>query len=371
MTSLGARLYAALATEPGNLVLSPHSVAVALKLAAYGARGRTREEIESVVGGAGQPVDGSEWVELTSANRLFGQQGLSWQPDLAELLTEVDYADSDAARRVINAWTSTQTHERIPEIVPDGVLDEETLLVLVNALYLKAAWEDPFHETSTTDADFHLTDETVVQLPTMLGHVGARVGSGEGWRSARLPYVGGRLAMTVVLPDPGRLAAVEALVADRDWGVVLAAPDHQRLELRLPRFTVRAASRMGELLGALGMPTAFTDDADFSGFTGDEPLRISEVLHEAFVAVDEEGTEAAAATAVVMQRAGGLPAPPVPFVVDRPFLFAIHDVEDGAPLFLGRVADPRADGGGSYDGCHHPHRAAVGGSRAVPSSLDW
>ncbi len=199
MTSLAARLYDALAAEPGNLALSPHSVAVALNLAAYGARGRTREEIEAVVAGAGQPVDGAgtevraeraskgEGVELSSANRLFGQEGLAWQPDLQDLLTVVDYADSDAARAVINAWTSEQTHERIPEIVPDGVLDEETLLVLVNALYLKAAWSDPFHESSTTAADFHLADGTVVQVPTMLGHVGAQVGAGDGWRSARLP----------------------------------------------------------------------------------------------------------------------------------------------------------------------------------------
>ena len=341
VTSLAARLYAALAGEPGNLAISPHSVAVALNLAAYGARGRTRDEIEAVVGEAGKPVEGGEWVELSSANRLFGQQGLAWQPDLQELLTVVDYAESEAARAVINRWTSEQTHERIPEIVPAGVLDEETLLVLVNALYLKAAWQDPFRETSTTDADFHLADGTVVQVPTMLGHVGAQVGAGEGWRSARLPYVGGTLAMTIVLPDAGRLADLEALVAERDWSLVLDAPAYERLELRLPRFTVRAAARLSELLVALGMPTAFTDDADFSGLTVDEPLKISEVLHEAFVAVDEEGTEAAAATAVVMQRAGAMPEPPVPFVVDRPFLFAIHTVEGGVPLFLGRVNDPR------------------------------
>ncbi len=344
MTSLAARLYAAVSAEGGNLAISPHSVAVALNLAAYGARGRTREEIEAVVAGAGQPVDpetcADAWVELSSANRLFGQQGLAWQPDLQELLTIVDYADSDAARAVINDWTSGQTHERIPEIVPDGVLDEETLLVLVNALYLKAAWADPFRETSTTDADFHLGDGSVVQVPTMLGYVGAQTGAGEGWRSARLPYVGGTLAMTVVLPDPGRVADVEALVAARDWSSVLDAPSYERLEVRLPRFTVRAAARLRDVLVALGMPTAFGDEADFSGLTVEEPLKISEVLHEAFVAVDEEGTEAAAATAVVMQRAGAMPQPPVPFVVDRPFLFAIHD-EHGTPLFVGRVADPR------------------------------
>jgi serpin B len=293
------------------------------------------------VAGAGQPVDGGEWVELSSANRLFGQQGMTWQRDLEELLTVVDYADSEVARAAINAWTSEQTHDRIPEIVPAGVLDEETLLVLVNALYLKAAWEEPFHAASTTASDFHLADGGLVQVPTMLGHVDAQVGAGDGWRSARLPYLGGTLAMTVVLPDAGRLADVEALVAERDWSAVLEAPAHDRLELRLPRFTVRTSASLGELLAALGMPTAFTDDADFTGFTVEEPLKISEVLHEAFVAVDEDGTEAAAATAVVMARGAGIPAPPVPFVVDRPFLFAIHTAADGDPLFVGRVIDPR------------------------------
>jgi len=345
VTSLAARLYAALAAEPGNLALSPHSVAVALTLAAYGARGRTREEIEAVVAGAGRPVDGGEWVTLSSANRLFGQQGLAWQPDLEELLTLVDYGEAEAARATINSWTSEQTHERIPEIVPPGVLDGETLLVLVNALYLEAAWMDPFRETSTADADFHLADGSMVRVPTMLGYVGAQVGAGDGWRSARLSYVGATLAMTVVLPDPGRLGDVESLVAEHDWSAVLEVSGHDRLELRLPRFTVRASTRMGELLGLLGMSTAFTDEADFSGFTVEEPLKISEVLHEAFVAVDEQGTEAAAATAVVMQRAGGMPQPPVPFVVDRPFLFVIHTVTDASdtstPLFVGRVTDPR------------------------------
>jgi len=341
VTDLAARLYAALAAEPGNVALSPHSVAVALNLAAYGARGRTREEIEAVVGGAGQPVEGGEWVELSSANRLFGRQGLAWQPDLDALLTEVDFGDVDSARRTVNEWTAAQTHERIPEIVPEGVLDAETLLVLVNALYLKAAWEHPFAETATADADFHLADGSVVRVPTMVAHVGAHAGAGDGWQSARLPYVGGTLATTVVLPDPGGLPEVETLVAERGWAALLGEATYERLEVRLPRFTVRASARLGELLGSLGMPTAFGDEADFSGLTTSERLKISEVLHEAFVAVDELGTEAAAATAVAMQRAGGIPAPPVPFVVDRPFLFVIHHVEHGAPLFVGRVVDPR------------------------------
>jgi serpin B len=341
VSDLAARLYAALASDGGNLAVSPHSVAMALGLAAYGARGRTRDEIRAVVGDEGRPIDGGSEVELASANRLFGQHGLAWQADLADLLTQVDYADSEAARGVINAWTSERTRDRIPEIVPAGVLDEETLLVLVNALYLKAAWADPFEPAATADAEFHLDDGSTVRVPTMWGVLGAMTGSGDGWRSARLPYVGGTLAMTVVLPDPGRLPDVEAVVADRGWAALLEAPGRERLDLRMPRFTVRAATRLRGVLEALGIATAFTDEADFSGLTADEQLKISEVLHQVFVAVDEAGTEAAAATAVVMQRAGGIPEPPVPFVVDRPFLFIIHETASGIPLFVGRVQDPR------------------------------
>ena len=196
----------------------------------------------------------------------------------------------------------------------------------MNALYLKAAWLDPFQESGTTDEAFHLGDGTTVRVPTMLQHLGAPTGSGDGWRSARLRYVSGTLAMTVVLPDPGRLPDVEAAVAERGWGHLLEAPEGEQLELRLPRFRVRAACLLTEVLAGLGMPTAFTDDADFSGFTESEVLKISDVLHQVFIDVDEEGTEAAAATAITMQRAGGMPAPPMSFVVDRPFLFAVHHV---------------------------------------------
>jgi serpin B len=345
VTDLAARLYAAIAIEPGNLALSPHSVAAALGLVAYGARGRTRAEIEAVVGEGSLELPQSEWVELTSANRLFGQADLHWRPGLEHLLALVDYADVGAARAAINAWTSEQTRERIPEIVPTGVLDRETLLVLVNALYLKAAWQDPFPAMATADAPFHLADGSVVAVPTMLTHLTAAVGAGDGRRSVRLPYAGGTLAMTVVLPDRGRLGDVESLVAEQGWAVVLDTSGHERLELRMPRFTVRSSAALGEVLGALGMPTAFSDAADFSGFTTDEPpserLRVSEVLHEAFVAVDELGTEAAAATAVAMQRAAALLEPPVPFAIDRPFVWAIHPVESPVPLFVGRTVDPR------------------------------
>lgn len=355
---LASGLWATAAAEsPGNVALSPYSVAVALGMTLAGAEGQTRAEMEDVLGGGVGLGDASRSVVeassgdavLRSANGLFAQAGLEWRRAFLDALAEefeaepamVDFAETEAARELINAWTAERTRGRSPEIVPAGMLDADSRLVLVNALYLRAAWAEPFWERSTTDADFHLGDRQTVRVPTMRLALHAQTGAGDCWRSLRLDFVGGRLAMTVLLPEPDRLHELEALVAAGTWDALLSVPAGVRVDLSLPRFTVRTAVPLGEALAALGMPTAFTDDADFSGMTEDERLRISEVLHEVVVAVDEAGTEAAAATAVLMARAAGIPSPPEPFVVDRPFLFFIHDVRRGVPLFVGRVADPR------------------------------
>lgn len=356
--ALGSGLWATSASEtPGNVALSPFSVAVALGMTMSGAAGQTRAEIEDVLAG-GDGLDevarvlgqvSGEDVVLEAANAVFAQAGIAWSEQFLDTLADdfgaeprmVDYAATEEARATINTWTAERTRDRIPEIVPAGVLDPESRLVLVNALYFKAPWAEPFQERATVDVDFHLADRTTVAVPTMRLTLHARTGRGDPWRSLRLEHAGGRTAMTILLPDPGRQLDVEALLAAGMWDALLDVPDSGRVDVSLPRWTMRTGSGLADALGALGMPTAFTDDADFSGMARDEALKISEVLHEVFVAVDEAGTEAAAATAIVMARAGGMPSPAEPFVVDRPFLFVIHDVEHGTPLFVGRVVDPR------------------------------
>ena len=355
---LGAGLWATVASEtPGNIALSPFSVAVALGMTLVGAEGQTRTEMEDVLGGGAGLGDvarlvegaGDELVALDVANALFAQAGLAWRESFLDTLTDdfeaephmVDFTDTEAARATINSWTAERTRDRIPEIVPAGILSAESRLVLVNSLYFKAPWSVPFSEHATADADFHLADGSTVPVPTMRLALHAATGAGDSWRSLRLEYAGGLTAMTILLPEPGHHPDVEALVAAGMWEALTDVPDNGRVDVLLPRFTFRTGARLREPLEALGMPTAFTDDADLSGMTETEPLKISEVLHEVFVAVDEAGTEAAAATAVVAQRAGAMPTPGEPFVVDRPFLFVIHDVEHGIPLFVGRVADPR------------------------------
>lgn len=370
------RLYRELAAEPGNLVLSPYSVAIALGMTLVGANGRTAAEMREVLhaerlgdrwhkglnavtagtdarAGEQERADGSmATIELATANQLFGQRGVGWEADFLDLLAKeygaglrtVDYETAaEEARALINTWVEQQTHDRIVDLVPEGIIDPSTRLVLVNAIYLKAPWEHPFEKSLTAPGSFHRLDGSTVSTDLMRrpdiegGWVGA-----DGFRAAVLPYAGGKLAMSVVLPDEGLLEFVEDVMVKGAFGSVLAgraAP--ATIDLTLPRWSFRTEVPLKEALMAMGMPTAFGDGADFTPMTDEDlDLVIAEVLHQGFIAVDEEGTEASAATAVVMAETAA-PVAEV-LVVDRPFLFLIHDAEHGTPLFVGRVSDPTA-----------------------------
>ncbi len=374
VTSFTTDLYRLLAAEPGNLVTSPYSVAVALAMTRNGARGATGAEMDDVLHSAGpaalntglnsltslvesragerERADGSKaTVAIDVANSLWGQHDTEWNQKFLDALATnygaglhlVDYkTDAEAARGLVNDWTAKQTHDRIEEILPDGVIDSLTRLVLVNAIYLKAPWEQPFQASMTEPRPFTRQDGSRVDAETMSGMLnGAGFARGDGWQAARLLYAGGELAMTVVLPDDADLNAFEQSVDGPRLTDILKSPAPvPALQLQLPRWTFRMQAALNGPLAELGMPTAFDERADFSGMTTEEQLYISAVLHEAFIAVDEAGTEAAAATAVVM-AVTSMPQV-VPFVVDRPFMFVIHDVETATPLFVGRVADPTA-----------------------------
>ncbi|WP_353952438.1 serpin family protein [Knoellia sp. S7-12] len=372
--SLAGGLYGRLAAKPGNLVLSPYSVAVALGMTLSGAGGRTAAEMRDVMGvardapfhgglnaltayieglaGPQDRADGSKAVlALDGANQLYGQQGVGWERDFLDLLAReygaglqtLDFQHAhEEARVLINDWVAGRTQDRIPELIPAGLLNPLTCLVLVNALYLKAPWETPFEKSLTQPRPFHLRDGSSVDVDTMVQTLTTTMAQGDGWRAARLPYAGRALAMTLVLPDPGRLREVEGLLTSGGLTDVISTGRRAMLDLRLPRWTFRTQAPLTDVLQRLGMHSAFDpDEADFRPMTEEDlDLHVSAVLHEGFIAVDEEGTEAAAATAVVVSVVSA----PVtePFHVDRPFLFVIHDVEYDTPLFLGRVDDPSA-----------------------------
>jgi serpin B len=382
LLSFSADVYTALATtSPGsgpttNLVFSPYSVMTALAMTRAGAAGTTAQEMDRVLhtpqtgpdllhagldaldqtiaAGSRRPgPDGADpQVVMAGANSLWGQQGLTWEPEFLSTLARyydagmntVDYAGApQEARARINGWVSERTRERIPELLSPDVLTPATRLTLVNALYLRAAWAWPFDAQATRPETFTRSDGSVVQVPLMttlpraVGYL-----AGDGWQAVDLPYAGSELAMAVVVPTGPDPRGLESLLDGRWLTALLTGFVSEPVVVRMPRWTFRLNTPLQDLLAGLGMPTAFGDQADFSAMTRDARLFISAVVHEAFVAVDEQGTEAAAATAVVMTESAAVVAPPGQRTVtaDRPFLFVIHDTRTGAPLFLGRVGDP-------------------------------
>ena len=365
MTAFTHDLWPHLAGPADNLAVSPYSIAVALAMTANGGVGATRAQIlnalqidslstfnagiaalsqavEGLAGPVSNVFDKPGEVALATANSLFGDRAETWVPAFLTLLAKqygagmraVDFRNApERARTAINAWTAGQTHDRIPELLPVGSISALTRLVLVDALYFKAPWYQPFRADATTRAPFHRASGSSVEVEMMHAGDGAMYVSGDHYRGARLPYAGRRVAMTLALPEGDEQLALTELLGD------LRGPAPDPVVLSVPRWTFRVASDLKKPLQALGMTTAFTDGADFSGMTTDEPLLVSDVYHQTFVAVDEHGTEAAAATAVVMDALSGV-ANPHTVVLDRPFLFVIHDTAHGTPLFVGRVADP-------------------------------
>lgn len=374
-----ADLYRQLAATPGNLVCSPYSVAVALAMTRTGARGRTATEMDSVLGAGASGAAGlgvgfdaltraidsrtgthrNAWnkkarIDLHVANSLWGQSGEHWEPEFLDDLSRwygaglqtVDYRGAaEAARVAIDGWVSAHTAGRIPQLVPRGVLDDMTRLVLVNAIVLTAPWDVPFVAGLTTRGLFTREDGSTVRVPTMHNDDEADqlYARGPGWQAVDLPYAGGALAMALVLPDPGRLAAVEAALSGPGLLAMTSAFTSRWVQFSVPRWTARTSADLVQPLSSLGMPTAFAfDRADFSGMTTQERLFLKAVLHQGWIEVDEQGTKAAAATAVVAEATSARVGPHPNLVFDRPFLWVIHDVASGTPLFLGRVTDPSA-----------------------------
>jgi len=233
-----------------------------------------------------------------------------------------------------------QTESRIKDLIPQGAIDPMTRLVLTNAVYFNAAWQSQFEKAATTQGTFHLIDGGAVSVPMMHQTESFGYSQGDGFQVVELPYDGGEMSMVILLPDDGRLKELEDSL---DADVLQSAVDSlqwTRLALSMPGFTMESSFGLKDALSALGMVTAFAPGAaDFSGMDGTRELYIGEVGHTAFVEVDQAGTEAAAATAVIMQ-ATAMPAEPIELTIDRPFLFLIRDIETGTVLFLGRVMNP-------------------------------
>lgn len=362
-------LYHLLREQEGNLFYSPYSISAALAMTYAGARGLTEEQMaqalhfdlpqealhasfaqlagELAARGEGAEGKDGEGFRLHVANALWLQHDFELLAGYLALMESaygatphpVDFGAPEEARQTINDWVAGETEDRITDLIPPGVIDALTRLVLTNAIYFNAAWEVPFEENLTADGPFTLLGGEEVTVPMMRQTESLPYAEGDGYQAVELAYDGGELSMIVLLPEEGGFEAFEgsldaALLAEIEAGLA-----RQHVELSMPRFEFDSEFSLSQALAALGMEAALTEAADFSGMTGAPDLYISEVVHKAFVSVDEEGTEAAAATGVVMNLTSA-PAEVVRMTVDRPFIFLIRDLESGALLFLGRVADP-------------------------------
>jgi serine protease inhibitor len=368
-------MYGQLRQRPGNLFFSPFSIRTALAMTHAGAKGETAAQMrealrilspdETLHAAFAEIIQrlntaGGKY-EMAVANSLWGQDGAPLQPGFLDLIARyysggmnlVDFRRrAEAARLTMNRWVEEKTRQKIRELIPSGGLDADTRLVLVNAVYFKGMWVLQFRKAATRDEPFRLEGGGTVQAPLMHQHQYVQYLEAAGYQAVDLIYRGGDLSMLVLLPDrKDRLRDLEKALSARILHDCAARMRTREVELFLPRFKITWGTvNMRDQLAALGMPLAFTRfQADFSGINGHEPpdeesLFLSAVFHQAFVEVNEEGTEAAAATAVsVLPSAALRPSrpPPVPiFRADHPFLFAIRDRKSDAILFLGRMADP-------------------------------
>jgi serpin B len=365
-------LYQALKGKEGNLFYSPYSISLALAMTYAGARGQTAQQMADTLqfmleqdrlhpafnwldaelasrGEGAQGKDG-EGFRLNVVNAIWGQKDYEFLPSFLDVLAEnygaglriLDFInEAEKSRLTINEWVSDQTEGRIEDLIPQGAIDALTRLVLTNAIYFNAAWEYPFDENITADGPFYLLNGGQVTVPMMKQTESFGYTKKEGYQAVELPYDGDELSMVILLPSSGNFEAFEEGLQAQQVNDIINGLQLTEVALTMPKFEFDSEFRLKDTLAEMGMPIAFSGAADFSGMTGSPELCISEVVHKAFVSVDEAGTEAAAATAVIM-RLTAVPEPPVPVTIDRPFIFLIRDIETGAILFVGRVLNPGA-----------------------------
>ncbi len=363
-------LYQTLKDTGGNLFYSPYSISQALAMTFAGARGETERQmadamhflllqdslhpalngldIELASRGEGAKGKDEEGFRLNIVNAIWGQKDYEFLSEYLDILAEnygaglriLDFvAAPEPSRITINDWVSDQTESRIEDLIPQGAIDTLTRLVLTNAIYFNAAWQFPFEEEATSDGIFYLLDTGEVTVPMMRQTESFGYAEGDAYQAVELAYDGQELSMVILLPKAGQFEAFEESISYGTVKGIISELQRREIKLTMPKFEFESEFSLKSALATMGMPVAFSGDADFSGMTGSKDLFIDEVIHKAFVSVDEAGTEAAAATAVIMKLTA-MPEEPIAVTVDRPFVFLIQDIETGAILFIGRVLNP-------------------------------
>lgn len=363
-------LYQELIKEGGNIFYSPYSLSLALAMTYAGADGETEQQMAEVLhfilededlhaafnklalelAGRGEDAESKddEGFRLNIVNAIWGQQDYDFLSEFLDVLAEnydaglrlLDFIEAPEESRIaINDWVSDQTEGRIEDLIKEGIITSLTRLVLTNAIYFNAAWQYPFDEDNTSDALFHLLDGSDVTVQMM--HQAEDLGYAEGnsYQAVELKYDGGELSMIILLPEDGNFDAFESSLDAQMLEKIIGDIGTTNVTLAMPKFEYDSEFSLKDTLETIGMPIAFSMGADFSGMTGNDELFIKDVVHKAFVSVDEAGTEAAAASAVIMDLKAA-PGEPTEVTIDQPFIFLIRDIQTGTILFVGRVMNP-------------------------------
>jgi serpin B len=364
-------LYQLLKKQDGNLFYSPYSISEALAMTYAGARSETEQQMASSMqylldqkllhagfnaldlelAKRGQGAKGTDekGFRLNVVNAIWGQQDFKFTSEFLDVLAQnygaglriLDFKKSpEPSRQTINQWVSDQTEARIKDLLPKGSIDSLTRLVLTNAIYFNAAWQSQFHKESTSNGDFTLINGSKVNVPLMFQSKSYKYAAGPDYQAVELPYDGRELSMVVLLPASGRFTDFESSLSGAQIAQIVQSLQSNQVDLTLPKFKIESDLDLNDTLKALGMTDAFNAaKADFSGMDGAKDLYITSVVHKSWVTVDEAGTEAAAATGVVVGTTS-MPLDIKEMKIDRPFIFLIRDIQTGAILFVGRVMNP-------------------------------
>jgi len=360
-------LYSQYKSNEGNIFYSPYSISTAVAMVYEGAKGQTASEIAKVFY---FPLDNearrngfksqyeninqpNQAFKLSTANALWVEKTYSLSPDYLSItsqyydgnITNLDFkTDSENSRIIINDWIEGKTNDKIKDLIPSGAVGESTRLVLTNAVYFLGNWTNKFTEEATSEQDFRITSSNIIKAQTMHQTNYFNYAEDKGMQALEMNYRGDKLSMIVLLPTASDTKALESLLTPEKLKDIRSKLSSNEVQVSLPKFKFETKYFMADTLKEMGMPTAFKGGiADFSGMSGSKDLYIGSVIHQAYVAIDEDGTEAAAATAVIMETTSippqDKPKPKI-FKADHPFIFLIQDKETGTILFMGRVNNP-------------------------------
>jgi serpin B len=370
-TAFAFNLYQLLKEKDGNLFYSPYSISEALAMTYGGARTETEQQmaaamqfilnqsklhpafnaldLELAKRGQGAQGTDSKGFRLNIVNAIWGQKDFQFKADYLDLLAQnygsglriLDYMKApEPSRQTINQWVSDQTEGKIKDLLPAGSITELTRLVLTNAIYFNAAWASQFKKEATIDVKFTLLSGSQVDVPSMYQQDSFAYTEGNKYQAVQLPYDGNELSMVIILPKADSFMAFESSLNSQQITQIIKSLQGNEVSLTLPKFKIESEFGLNDILKQLGMKDAFDPiKADFSGMDGEKDLYITDVVHKAYVSVDEAGTEAAAATGVVVGTTS-MPVDIKEMKIDHPFIFLIRDIQTGEILFIGRVMNP-------------------------------